>query len=121
MTDILLVPDDEVNPETPNNPTPTPATRNITVTIVEEGTQDDDTPVKIGRAHIVCTVDNDIDAYTEEISADTGARGGSAVLSNVPDGTHTLTISADGYVTKTDVQMITSADNVTQTFTLVKE
>lgn len=106
--------------DSPETPQPTP-TRNITITVVEADENGNETATKIGRAHIVCEHGDDIDAETEEVSAETGARGGSAVLSNIPDGTHTLTITADGYKTLTGHQIITSAGATAFTIALEKE
>lgn len=111
------VPDDQGNPETPQ-PTPT---RNITITVVEADENGNETSTKIGKAHIVCEHGNDIDAETEEVTGETGARGGSAVLTNVPDGTHTLTITATGYKTLTGHQIITNGNATSFTIALEKE
>ena len=111
METLVELPDGQVTPET----------RNITITVVEEGTQDSDNPTKVGKAHIVCEHGNDIDVETEEVTAETGARGGSATLTNVPDGTHTLTITADGYQTLTNYQIVTSRNSTAFTVAIEKE
>ena len=78
---VRIHPDVEVNPET----------RNITFNI-------DDGTAAIQGANV--TID--------DISKTTGSAGG-CTLNNVSDGEHLVTVSAEGYVTKTETIVVSES------------
>ena len=83
------LPDNEGNPENnQNNNQQNTTSRNITISVVDS--VDNDT--KVPNASIK--------ENGTEIGS-TGVGGGQATISNVTDGTHTITISAEGYTSKT--------------------
>ena len=83
MTQKILqeLPADEVNPE--NNNQNQPATRTVRVSVVKKN----DTETKIGSASI----------QIGTVTGETGTNGGIATLSNVPEGTQNIAVTATGY------------------------
>ena len=97
----MLLPETEENPE--NNQQQT-TTRNITISVVDSA----DNTQKVASASIK---ENGVEIGT------TGIGGGQASISNVADGEHTLTISAEGYTTRT-TPITVSSDNTSFTIEL---
>ena len=96
----MILPDSEVNPETSNQEVDTPATRNVNF-IINDGTDAiQGATVTIG-----------------EITGTTGSAGG-CTLQNVTDGENSVTVTAEGYTSKTET--ITVSENET-TFTISLE
>ena len=87
-----------MNPETTNNETPT--TRSVSF-LINDGTD----PIQGATVSI------------DEISGTTGSAGG-CTLQNVADGENSVTITAEGYTSKTET--ITVSENDT-TFTISLE
>ena len=84
--EMMKLPATEGNPENnqqQNNNQQQTTTRTVTVSVVKKG----DTDTKIGSANIAIG----------SITGSTGALGGQATLSNVPDGEQTIVVTADGY------------------------
>ena len=98
MMKVRILPDDEVNPETSNNQTPT--TRNVNF-IINDGSE----PIQGATVTI------------DEITGTTGSAGG-CTLQNVTDGENSVTVEAEGYITKTET--ITVSENDTS-FTISME
>ena len=88
----MILPNTEVNPENSNQEVETPVTRNINF-IVNDGTD----------AVQGATVSID------EITGTTGSQGG-CTLQNVSDGEHSVTVSADGFTTKTETITVSESD-----------
>ena len=82
------LPAEEGNPETNQNNNQQQqnqtATRTVKVSVIKKGS---DPEVKIGSASIMIGT----------ISGETGVGGGQATLSNVPEGTQNITVTATGY------------------------
>ena len=96
----MKLPDGEVNPETSNQEVDTTATRNVNF-IINDGTDAiQGATVTIG-----------------EITGTTGSAGG-CTLQNVTDGENSVTVTAEGYTSKTET--ITVSENET-TFTISLE
>lgn len=97
----MLLPETEENPG--NNQQQT-TTRNITISVVDSA----DNTQKVASASIK--------ENGTEIGI-TGIGGGQASISSVADGEHTLTVSAEGYTTKTTTITV-SSDNTSFTIEL---
>lgn len=82
--------DNSVGQDTQNT-----TTRQIKVKVVSNETS-------VPNANITITSTN------PQITGQTGSGGGQATISNVPEGTQTITVSAEGYVTKTESIVIDS-------------
>ena len=94
---VRVLPEGEVNPETPNQEVETPVTRNINF-VINDGTDGiQGATVSIG-----------------DITGTTGSQGG-CTLQNVSDGEHSVTVSADGYTSKTETITVSESDT---TFTI---
>ncbi len=92
-----ILPNNEVNPETPNEETETPTTRNINF-VINDGTDAiQGATVTIG-----------------EITSTTGSQGG-CTLQGVSDGENSVTVEAEGYTTKTETITVSESDT---TFTI---
>ena len=101
MEKVILLPNVEVNPENPN-PQENNVTRDIHF-IINDGTDAiQGATVNIG-----------------EITGTTGSAGG-CTLHNISDGEHSVTISAEGYITKTETITVSESDT-TFTITLQSE
>ena len=88
---IKKLPAGQDNPENSQQQNQT-ATKTVKVSIVEK----DNTDNKIGSASIMIGT----------VSGQTGIGGGQATLSNVPEGTQTITVTATGYKTYSDTIVI---------------
>lgn len=102
MVKVMLLPDTEENPG--NNQQQT-ASRNITISVVDSA----DNTQKVSNATIM-------EGSTELGS--TGALGGQATINGITDGNHTITVSADGYTTKTE-EITVSSESTSFTIELV--
>ena len=92
MKKVMILPDDEGNPET----------RNINF-IINDGTS----PIQSATV----TIGN--------ITGTTGSQGG-CTLQNVADGEHTVTVSGEGYITKNETITV-SESNTSFTISLEAE
>lgn len=107
FTEMKILPDAEANPGNNQNTNQQQNTsRNITISVVDSVDS-----TKIASASIK---ENGTEIGT------TGIGGGQASISNVSDGQHTLTVSATGYVTKTETITVGS-DNTSFVIELVAE
>lgn len=91
---VVLLPEPEENPETPQ-------TR--TLNFVVKDSSDN------GVSGATVNVDGE-----QGLTGTTGSAGGCTVA-NIPDGEHTVTVIADGYVTYTETITVSSTDT---TFTI---
>ena len=92
MVKVIILPDAEVNPET----------RNINFLINDGTSAIRGAEVKIG-----------------DITGTTGSAGG-CTLHDVSDGEHSVTVTADGYITKTETITV-SESSITFSISLVSE
>ena len=92
----MILPNDEGNPETPE-------TRTLNFVVKDNS-------------------DNGISGATVDVDGSTGTTGsaGGCTVSNISDGEHTVTITADGYNTHTS-NITVSSSNTTFTITLTNE
>lgn len=89
---LINLPVTEDNPENTQQQQNQTATRTVKVSVVEKG----NTENKIGSASIMIGT----------IAGETGVGGGQATLSNVPEGTQTITVTATGYKNYSDTIVI---------------
>ncbi len=101
----MIHPNTEVNPETSNEENQTvvtPTTRDINFLI-----NDGETAIQGATVTI------------DEITGTTGSAGG-CTLHNVPDGENSVTVTAEGYTSKTETITVSESDT-TFTISLVQE
>lgn len=105
MREMVLLPNSQVNPETSNNENETnvtPTTRNVNF-VINDGTDAiQGATVTIG-----------------EITGTTGSAGG-CTLQGVADGENSVTVTAEGYTSKTETITV-SENDTTFTISLVEE
>ena len=105
MREMVLLPNSQVNPEISNNENETnvtPTTRNVNF-VINDGTDAiQGATVTIGEA-----------------TGTTGSAGG-CTLQNVADGENSVTITAEGYTSKTETITV-SENDTTFTFSLEAE
>lgn len=93
---MVQLPGHEDNPGNNQQQQNQATTRTVTVKVYKKGTEE-----AIGSANIMIGT----------ISGQTGINGGLASLSNVPDGTQTITVTADGYKTYTESIEVSASTN----------
>ena len=100
---MILPADQETNPDDDKEQEVTPTTRNISITVTNNGDSVGNATVTIGS-----------------ITGTTGPRGAACTLENVPDGKQNVVITAEGYVDKTE-EITVSADNTSFTIEVTAE